>query len=105
MDGGAMLAHAKAVSAPRAWAWKNVIPTTPETDLSDEHYRIADRLSLRLPPIRGMKALPDDCPLCNKTGRHSAGSVGTFSPASRLAGTGGDVGDTMRSSTYCTAQH
>jgi hypothetical protein len=65
-DGGAMLAHAMAVSAPRAWAWKNVTPTTPETDLSDEHYRIADRLSLRLPPINAMQALPDDCPLCNR---------------------------------------
>ena len=64
VDGGAMFAHAKAVSAPRAWAWKNVVPTTPETDLSDEHYRLADRLSLRLPPISGMGPLPDDCLCC-----------------------------------------
>jgi hypothetical protein len=66
VDGGAMLAHAKAVSAPRAWAWKNVIPTTQDTDISDEHYRMAARMNLRLPPINGMDALPDDCPLCNK---------------------------------------
>jgi hypothetical protein len=66
MDGGAMLAHAKAVSAPRAWAWKNVIPTTKDTDISDDHYRIAARMNLRLPPIDGMDALPDDCPLCSK---------------------------------------
>ena len=65
VDGGAMLAHAKAVSAPRAWAWKNVIPTTAETHLSDAHYRIADRMSLGLPPINGMETLPDDCPLCH----------------------------------------
>jgi Reverse transcriptase (RNA-dependent DNA polymerase) len=66
VDGGAMLAHAKAVSAPRAWAWKNVIPTTQDTDISDDHYRMAARMNLRLPPINGMDALPDDCPLCNK---------------------------------------
>ena len=39
-DGGAMLAHAKAVSAPRAWAWKNVVPMTQDTDMCDEHYRV-----------------------------------------------------------------
>jgi hypothetical protein len=61
-----MLAHAKAVSAPRAWAWKNVIPMTQDTDMCDEHYRVAARMNLRLPPIDGMDALPDDCPLCNK---------------------------------------
>lgn len=61
-----MLAHAKAVTAPRAWAWKNVIPMTKDTDICDEHYRIAARMNLRLPPINGMDALPDDCPLCNK---------------------------------------
>ena len=42
------------------------MPMTEDTDLSDEHYRIAARISLRLPPIEGMDALPDDCPLCNK---------------------------------------
>ena len=66
VDGGATLAHAKAVSAPRAWAWKNVIPMTRDTDMCDEHYRIAARMNVRLPPIEGMDALPDDCPLCNK---------------------------------------
>jgi hypothetical protein len=66
VDGGVMLAHALAVSAPRAWAWKNVTPMTQDTDLSDEHYRIATRISLRLPPTDGMGALPDDCPLCDK---------------------------------------
>jgi hypothetical protein len=66
VDGGAMLAHAKAVSAPRAWAWKNVVPMTQDTDMCDEHYRIAARMNLRLPPIDGMDSLPDDCPLCNK---------------------------------------
>jgi hypothetical protein len=66
VDGGAMLAHAKAVSAPRAWAWKNVIPMTQDTDMCDEHYRIAARMNVRLPPIDGMDALPHDCPLCNK---------------------------------------
>ena len=66
VDGGATLAHAKAVSAPRAWAWKNVTPLTKDTDISDEHYSIAVRMNLRLPPINGMNALPDDCPLCNE---------------------------------------
>jgi hypothetical protein len=66
VDGGAMLAHAKAVSAPRAWAWKNVIPMTKDTDMSDDHYKMSVRMNLRLPPIDGMDALPDDCPLCNK---------------------------------------
>jgi hypothetical protein len=67
VDGGAMLAHAKAVCAPRAWAWKNVIPMTRDTDMSDEHCRIALRMNLLLPPIDGIDALPDDCPLCDKT--------------------------------------
>jgi hypothetical protein len=61
-----MLAHAKAVSAPRAWAWKNVVPMTQDTDMCDEHYRIAARMNVRLPPIESMDALPDDCPLCNR---------------------------------------
>ena len=65
-----MLADARAVpvAAPRVWAWKNVTPMTPDTDLSDEHYRIAARMSLGLPPMNGMAALPDDCPLCDKQG-------------------------------------
>ena len=59
VDGGAMLAHAKAVSAPRAWAWKNVVPMTQDTDMCGEHYRIAARMKLRLPPIDSMGALPE----------------------------------------------
>jgi hypothetical protein len=35
--------------------------------MSDEHCRIAFRMNLLLPPIDGIDALPDDCPLCNKT--------------------------------------
>ena len=66
VDGGAMLAHAKAVCAPRAWAWKNVIPMTRDTDMSDEHYKMATRMKLCLSPIDGMDVLPHDCPLCKK---------------------------------------
>ena len=65
-DGSAMLAHAKAVCAPRAWAWKNVVPMTQDCDMADEHYKLAARMNVRLPPVDGMRALPADCPLCNK---------------------------------------
>jgi hypothetical protein len=67
-DGGAALAHALATSAPRAWAWKMVLPSRKEQELSDVQYRIAARLNLRLQPVAGASALPSDCPACNKKG-------------------------------------
>jgi len=66
-DGGAALAHARAVSAPRAWAWKNVVPMTQDCDLADQHYKLAARMNVRLPPVDGEHALPADCPLCDRT--------------------------------------
>jgi hypothetical protein len=59
-DGGASLAHAKATSAPRAWAWKMVVPTTKELELADVQYRMAARLNLRLQPVTGAASLPSD---------------------------------------------
>jgi len=71
-DGGAALAHAKATSAPRAWAWKMVIPTTKELELTDLQYRMSARLNLRLHPVTGAASLPPDCPLCHQRGAISA---------------------------------
>jgi hypothetical protein len=67
-DGGVALAHARAISAPRAWTWKTVIPSAPLLTLTDTQYRIAARLSLRLRPLSpsGMSALPASCPACDK---------------------------------------
>jgi hypothetical protein len=66
-DGGVALAHLRAISAPRAWTWKTVIPSHPMLQLTDTQYRIAARLSLRLRPLNasGMSALPASCPVCN----------------------------------------
>jgi hypothetical protein len=64
VDGGLSLAHLRAVSAPRAWAWKTVVPTTKDLELTDTQYRIATRLNLGLLPVEGTAALPDTCPLC-----------------------------------------
>ena len=63
-DGGLSLAHLRAVSAPRAWAWKSVCPTSKELELTDTQYRIAARLNLGLGPMDRSAALPDDCPVC-----------------------------------------
>ena len=64
-DGGAALAHALAISAPRACAWKTVVPATSELHLSDAQYQLAARLNLGLPPMPP-GALPDACPNCKK---------------------------------------
>ena len=60
------LSHLTAVSAPRAWSWKTVLPTSRDLELSDVQYRLAARLNLALRPEDGvsMAAMPDDCPLC-----------------------------------------
>ena len=67
-DGGVALAHLRAISAPRAWMWKTVIPSDPTLQLTDTQYRIAARLNLGLPPLSrsGMSALPASCPVCGK---------------------------------------
>ena len=65
-DGGRALAHLTAVSAPRAWTWKTVLPTSRELELTDTQYRLAARLNLGLPPVDGVELgeLPDTCPVC-----------------------------------------
>jgi hypothetical protein len=67
-DGGVALAHLRAISAPRASAWKTVIPSNPMLQLTDTQYRIAARLNLRLRPLNasGMSALPASCPVCGQ---------------------------------------
>jgi hypothetical protein len=62
-DGGASLAHALAISARRAWAWKSVVPATSELHLTDVQYRLAARLNLGLAPVAA-GALLDACPSC-----------------------------------------
>jgi hypothetical protein len=64
VDGGLALTRLRAISAPRAWTWKVVAPTSRELELSDVDYRIAVRLNLGLEPIDGAAALPTICPLC-----------------------------------------
>ena len=66
-DGGRALAHLVAVSAPRAWAWKSVAPTSKELELTDTQYRLAARLNLDLQPMEGAAALSDDCSLCGRS--------------------------------------
>ena len=66
MDGGATLARLVAVSAPRAWVWKTVLPTSAALELTDSQYRFAVRLSLGLQPVEGTAALPATCPMCKK---------------------------------------
>jgi hypothetical protein len=63
-DGGVALAHALAISAPRACAWKTVVPATPELHLSDDQYKLAARLNLGLPPMTE-GTLPHACPNCS----------------------------------------
>lgn len=65
-DKGAALAHLKAICAPRAWAWKMVVPSMKEMELTDVQYRMAARQNLRLLPGGGAAALPADCPSCKK---------------------------------------
>src|SRR6185437_4544451 len=57
VDGGLTLTRLRAISAPRAWTWKTVAPTSKELELSDTEYRIAARLNLGLQPIDGAEAL------------------------------------------------
>ena len=61
-----MLAHALAVSAPRAWTWKTVVPSSRALELTDEQYRTAARMNLRLQPTEGAACLPDECPFCQR---------------------------------------
>jgi hypothetical protein len=65
-DGALAIAHLTAVSAPRAWTWKTVLPISRELELTDTQYRLAARLNLGLQPADGVRlgALPDICPLC-----------------------------------------
>ena len=62
-DGGVALAHAVAISAPRACAWKTVVPTTSDLHLEDVQYRLAAHLNLGLPPMTP-GTLPEVCPNC-----------------------------------------
>jgi hypothetical protein len=66
--GCAELAHLRAISAPRAWTWKTIIPTEFALKLTDNEYRIAARLNLGLKPMEpsAMRALPTQCHLCKK---------------------------------------
>jgi len=68
-DDGRALALLTAVSAPRAWTWKTVLPASVELELTDTQYRLAARLSLGLRPVDGvdLAALPDGCPLCTQS--------------------------------------
>src|ERR1700679_277412 len=50
-DGGAAIAHARAISATYASAWKRAAPTQPMATLTDNAYRISARLNLRLTPF------------------------------------------------------
>jgi hypothetical protein len=67
-DDGRARALLTAVSAPRAWTWKTVLPTSREMELTDTQYRLAARLNLGLPPVDGVDLgeLPDRCPLCTE---------------------------------------
>ena len=69
-DGWLAIAHLKAVSAPRAWTWKTVLPTSRELELTDTQYRLAARLNLGLQPEDGVTLgrLPHKCPLCTPSG-------------------------------------
>jgi hypothetical protein len=67
-DGGAALAHTRAIAAPMASAWKRTAPTHPLLTLRDTQYCVAARLNLRLEPFTDTTELPDKCPLCNREG-------------------------------------
>ena len=66
-DGGRALAHLVSISAPRAWAWKSVAPTSAALELTDLQYRMSARRNLDLQPMEGAAALPADCTLCGRT--------------------------------------
>jgi len=63
-DGGAAIAHARAISATYASAWKRAAPTQPMATLTDSAYRISARLNLRLTPFSASADTPDHCKLC-----------------------------------------
>jgi hypothetical protein len=65
-DDGRARAHLTAVSAPRAWTWKTVLPTSRELELTDTQYCLAARLNLGLSPVDGVDLgeLPVKCPVC-----------------------------------------
>jgi hypothetical protein len=65
-DDGRARALLTSVSAPRAWTWKTVLPTSRALELTDTQYRLAARLNLGLPPVDGVDLgeLPDNCPVC-----------------------------------------
>ena len=65
VDSGMSLTRLRAISAPSAWTWKVVTPTSTELTMSDVEYRLAARFNLALQPIDGLAALPARCPLCN----------------------------------------
>jgi hypothetical protein len=58
----ATLALLQSTSSGHAWTWKQVLPTENAHRLNDEHYRIAARRDLGLPPISGV--MPDVCVAC-----------------------------------------
>ena len=65
-DEGKALAHALAISAPKASQWKNTLPSTPHMTLTDTQYRIAARLNLGLSPLSGMNTMSAECIHCGK---------------------------------------
>jgi hypothetical protein len=65
-DGGFAISHLRAISAPHAWAWKTVVPTSRELELTSTEYKMAARLNLGLKPLAGVEALGEGCPLCHR---------------------------------------
>jgi hypothetical protein len=65
-DGGLAISHLRAISAPHAWAWKTVVPSSKELELTSAQYKMAARLNLGLMPLIGAAALGKGCPLCHK---------------------------------------
>ncbi|MDB5910672.1 MAG: uncharacterized protein JWP34_4786, partial [Massilia sp.] len=65
-DGGLAISHLRAISAPHAWAWKTVVPSSKELELTSAQYKMAARLNLGLMPLVGAAALGKGCPLCHK---------------------------------------
>ena len=89
-DGGRALTHLRAVTAPRAWAWKVAQPTSKELALTDTQYRVSARLNLGLRPGAGTDALPDTRPMCNVSSSIRDNSW-HFLSCSPLFGRGGQV--------------
>jgi hypothetical protein len=58
----ATLALLQSTSSGHAWTWKQVLPTENAHRLNDEHYRVAARRDLGLPPVSGV--MPDVCVAC-----------------------------------------